>query len=82
MIHEVLAPGMENADTPDLCPEMSWVVCELGEGLGDRTEKKIVQDPAVHGDQGIEFGGEGKDHMEILDGQEVFRAGLDPLFFS
>ncbi len=55
MIHEVLAPGVENPDAPDLCPEMFRVLRELGEGLGDRTEKEIVQDLAVHGDQGIEF---------------------------
>ncbi len=81
MIHEVLAPGMEHTDTPDFCPEMSRVVCELAEGFGDRTEKKIIQDPAVHGDQGIEFGGEGEDHMEIGNREEVFSAGFDPFFF-
>jgi hypothetical protein len=81
MIHEVLPPGVENADTPDLCPEMFRVICELGKGLGDRTEKKIVKDLAVHGDQGIKFRGEGEDHMEILNGQEILAAGLDPFFF-
>jgi hypothetical protein len=81
MIHEVLAPGVKNTDTPDLCPEMFRVVCEFRKGLGDRTEEKIVQDLAVHGDQGIEFGGEGEDHMEIGDGQEVLTAGFDPSFF-
>ena len=68
MIHEVLSPGVENTDTPDLCPKTFRVLCELGEGFGDRMEKKIVQDFAVHGDQGIEFGGESEDDMEIRDG--------------
>jgi len=81
MIHEVLAPGVQHTDTPYLCPEMFRVACELCEGLGDRTEKKIVQDLAVHGDQGIEFGGEGEDQMEIRDGQEILTARLDPSFF-
>ena len=65
MIHEVLAPGVENGDIPDLCPEMVRVPCKLCKGLGDRTEKKVVQELTVHGDEGIEFRGEGKDHMEI-----------------
>ena len=82
MIHEVLTPGMENTDHAYRCPEMFWVVCEFGESFGDRTEKKIVKDLAVHGDQGIEFRGEGEDHMEILNGQEVLPTGLDPSFFS
>jgi len=81
MIHEVLPPSVQNADTSYFCPEMFWVFGELCEGLGDRAEKKIVQDLAVHGDQGIEFRGEGEDHMEIRDGQEVLAVGLDPSFF-
>jgi len=60
---------------------MFRVVCEFGERLGDRTEKKIIHDFAVHGYQGIEFRGEGEDHMEILNGQEVFTARLDPFLF-
>ena len=81
MIHEVLPPGVQNTDPPDLCTEMFRVLCELGKGLGDRTEKEIVQDLAVHGDQGIKFRGEGEDHMEIRNGEEVLTAGLDPFFF-
>ena len=81
MLHEILAPGVKNADTLDLCPEMFRVVCELCEGLGDRTEEKIVEDLAVHGDQGVEFRGDGEDYMEIRDGQEVLPTGLDPFLF-
>jgi hypothetical protein len=68
MIHEVLTPGVQNADTPYLCPEMFRVVCEFRKGFGDRTEKKIVQDLSVHGDQEIKFRGDREDHMEILNG--------------
>ena len=82
MVHEVLAPGVKNADTPDLCPEMFRVVCEFRKGPGDRTEKKIIEELAVHGDQGVEFRGDREDHMEILNGQEVLPTGLDPSFFS
>jgi hypothetical protein len=81
MIHEVLAPGVENPDTPDLCPEMVRVLGKLCKSLGDRTEKKIIKDLAVQGDQRIEFGGEGEDEMEIRNGEEVLTAGLDPSFF-
>ena len=81
MIHEVLAPGVEDSDNPYHCPKTFRVLCKFRERFGDRTEKEVVQDLAVHGDQGIEFGGESKDHMEILDGQEVLPACLDPSFF-
>jgi hypothetical protein len=81
MLHEVLAPGVQNADTPYLCPEMFRVVCKFRKGLGDRTEKKIIEELAVHGDQGVEFRGDGEDHMEVLYGQEILITGLDPSFF-
>ncbi len=81
MIHEVLAPGVQNADVPYLCPEMFRVVCEFHERFGGRTEKKIVQELAVDGDQGVEFRGEGEDDMEILNGEEVLPTGLDPFLF-
>ena len=81
MIHEILTPGMENTDHSYHCTEMFWVVCKLCESLGDRTEKEIVQDLTVRGGQGIEFRGEGEDHMEVLNGQEILTVSLDPFFF-
>ena len=55
MIHEVLAPGMENTDHSYRCTEMFRVVCKFCESLGDGTEKKIVHDLAVHEYQMIQF---------------------------
>jgi hypothetical protein len=81
MIHEVLAPGVQNADPPDPCTEMFRVVCEFRESFKDRTKEKIVHEFPVHGYQGIEFGGDSEDHMEILNGQEILTARLDPFFF-
>ena len=81
MIHEILAPGVKNADTSYFSPEMLRVVCELRERFGDRTEKKIVEDLAVHGDQGVEFRGDREDHMEILNGQKILTACFDPFLF-
>ena len=81
MIHEVLAPGMENADHSHLCAEMFRVLGEFRERFGGRAKKQVVQDLLVHGNQGIQFGGEGEDHMEVFNGQEVLPASLDPFFF-
>jgi len=47
MVHEVLAPSMENTDHSYRCPEMFWVLCEFRECLGGRAKKQIVQDPLV-----------------------------------
>ncbi len=82
MIHEVLTPGMENTDHPHLGAEMFRVLGEFRERFGCRAKKQIVQGLLVHGNQGIQFGGEGEDHMEVFNGQEVFPPSLDPFFFS
>jgi hypothetical protein len=55
MVHKILTPGMENTDYAYGCPEMFWVVCKFCECLGDRTEKKVIQELAVRGNQEIQF---------------------------
>jgi hypothetical protein len=72
---------MENADNPDRGAEMFRVLGEFQEGLGGRAKKHVVQDLPVSQNQGIEFGGDGENHMEVFNGQEVLTAGLDPLLF-
>ena len=82
MIHEVLAPGMENADHSDLGAEIFGIRGELGEGLGGRAKKQVIQELRVHGNQGVQCSGEGEDHVEVFNGQEVLSASFDPFFFS
>jgi hypothetical protein len=53
MVHEVLAPGMENSDHPYFGAEMFGVLGEFREGLGGRAEKQIVEHLRVQGNQGI-----------------------------
>jgi hypothetical protein len=82
MVHEVLTPSMENTDHAYGCTEMFWVLGELGEGLGGRAEKQIVQEPLIQESQVIQLWGKGKDDMEVLNGQKILTASLDPFFFS
>jgi hypothetical protein len=53
----------------------------LRERLGCRVKKQVVQELLVHGNQGIQCGGEGENPMEIFNGQKVLPASLDPFFF-
>jgi len=81
MIHEVLTPRMENTDHAYRYTEMFWVLGEFCKCLGDRTEKKIIHDLAIHGYQEIQFRGKGEDHMEVFNGQKILPTSLDPFFF-
>jgi hypothetical protein len=43
-------------------------------------KKQVVQELLIHGNQGIQFCGEGEDYMEVFNGQQVLPASLDPFF--
>jgi hypothetical protein len=81
MIHEVLTPGMQKGDRPDPCAKMFLVMGEFQERLRYGSKKKIVHDLPIHRDQGIQFRGDGEDHMEILNRKEIITARLDPFLF-
>jgi len=81
MIHKVLTPGVQNADSPYPCAEMFLVIGEFNERLGDGAKKKIVHDLPIHRCQVVQFRRDGEDHMEILDGKKVIAASLDPSLF-
>ena len=82
MIHKVLPPGMQNTDDAYFCSEMFRIAGQFHEGFGNRTEKKIIHDLPVHGDQWIQLCGNGENHMEIINREKVFAAGLDPFFLG
>jgi hypothetical protein len=81
MVHEVLTPRMENTDDAYRCTETFGVVCKCCECFEDRTEKKVIHELAVHGDQEIEFRREGEDDMEVFNGQKILTVSLDPFLF-
>jgi len=81
MIHKVLAPRVQNADSPYLCAKMLRIMGKLHERLGNGSEKKIVHDLPVHRDQMIQFRRDGEDHMEILNGKKILTTSLDPSLF-
>jgi len=81
MVHKVLSPGVQNADNPCFCSEMFRIICEFLDRLGNRAKEKIVHDLLVRRYQGIQFRGDGEDHMEVFNGQEIFTARLDPSLF-
>ena len=80
MIHKVLTPGVQNADSPYPCAKMLRIMGKFHERLGNGSEKKIVHDLPVYRYQVIQFRGDGEDHVEVLDGKKVIAASLDPSF--
>ena len=81
MIHEVLTPGVQDADEAYAGAKMLRIVREFHECFGHRTEQKIIHDLLIHDDNGIELRRDSEDDVEVLNGQQVFVSGLNPLFF-
>ena len=79
MVLEVLAPGVEDGQEADLGPEVLGIGGDLLQGLGGGSEQKAVDLPWVLQGDRTERRGKRKDHMKVLDGQELRFPGLHPL---
>jgi len=67
MIHKVLSPGVQNTNDAWFSAEVFRIIGQFNDCFGNRTEKKIVHDLPVHRYQGIQFRGDGEDHMKIFN---------------
>ncbi len=79
MVHEVLSPRVENGNEPGLHPET--LTRKFRERLGGGLEKDVIENSPVSQGKGIELVRQGEDDMEVLNGEELFPPGLDPLLF-
>ena len=75
MVVQFLVPGVEYLDDPGLCPKIFFVSRQFQKGFGAALMEQPVEELLVTVDQGIEFMGKGKYHMEIR-GINDFRPAL------
>jgi hypothetical protein len=69
MQQQVLAPGVQNGEEPDVRAEMLRVARDGEQGFGGRTEQDVIDDLLVlKGDTGQSFG-KGEDDVEVLHRQ-------------
>jgi len=81
VVHEVLSPGVKDRHEPDPSAEVLRILCKVPKRFRDRAKQEVVDDLLIHDSQGIQFRGDRKDHMEVLNRQEIFASVLDPLLF-
>ena len=79
MMLKRLSPGMKHAKEADPGAQALWVGGDLEQGLGSRSKQQVIDDSFVLQRQQREMLRQGKDHMEILDGQQFISARLHPL---
>ena len=79
VVFEVLAPGVQDGQEPDLGPEVLRIGGDLLQGLGGGAEQKAVDLPRVLQGDRTEHRRESKYHMKIFDWQQLGFSGLHPL---
>ena len=77
-----LPPRVEDRQAADLAAQVARVVPKRRERLPRRVEKEAVEDPRVPLGEGVQGMGQGEDHMEILDRQQLRLPRREPALFG
>ena len=80
MIHQCLGPGMQDSQDSDFRAEMFGICCQGEEGLGGSTEEEGITTSLVRAKEVVEFTRDGKDHVEVWDGQQIGLSAVQPAF--
>lgn len=78
MEEQVLTPGMQDAEETGVSAKMPCVATDGGEHIHADPEQQIVKQALIVKDQCVEFGGNGEDHMEVFDGQQLLQPLIEP----
>ncbi len=78
MIGERLSPGMQHGHDADIRAQTLGIRGQFKHGFLDRSEQEVVEALFIAQGKGVEFMRDGKDHMEIPDGQQFPEAVIDP----
>jgi hypothetical protein len=68
MKQQVLPPGVQDSRNADLRSKPSAVAGQGQQGLGGGLKEQVVQSAGVVEHEGVQGGGQGEDHVEVLYG--------------
>ena len=75
---QVLAPGMQDCEDPDLGTQVLGIRGHLDQGLGGRSHQQAVDFLGIGQGEGIENPRQGQDDVEIGHIEQVGRLSLQP----
>jgi len=78
MLGEILSPGVQDRRAAEVAAEMAGIAPEGGQGVGDGVEEQRVEDAGIALGERVERVRQGKDQMEVLDGQQFGAASIEP----
>ena len=77
--HQVLPPGMQNAEEPNLSAEVLWISCNFEQCLRSRREQKVVKQGWIGTNQRIQLMRERKHDVKIADIQQLLFSRGEPV---
>ena len=78
MMFHLLTPGMEHAEEADLGAETFGIASDLDQRFSAGAEQQTVDEFLVLQCKGCQEARQGKDHVSVGRGKELFTALLDP----
>ena len=78
MVPELLIPGVENAEEPDLGTEMLRIAGDLDQSVGAGPEQQRVDFALVLQREQRKVTRQGKDHVDVARGQQIFAPRFEP----
>lgn len=79
MMMQVLAPGMQDAEEADLGAQVFWIARDGEQRFSAGTKEDVVDDRLVPIGKRGQRCRQGEDDVEVLDGQQLRLALLEPL---
>jgi hypothetical protein len=79
MQHQVLSPGMQDAEEPNLNAKMLWISRDFEQRLRTRREQKIVKQGWVGTNQRIQLMRQGKHDVKVADIQQLLFSRREPV---
>ena len=79
MVQEILPPCVKYSEKGDFATEIFFIVRKSLQSLGNCLKENGVKRFFITKRKGIELPGNGKNDMEVVNGQKIAHAMLDPL---
>ena len=65
MVAQVLAPGMQDSQYPNVCSEMAWISRDLQQGLRGGAKQQVVEQALVAEGEGSKLLRQGEDDVGV-----------------
>jgi len=78
VVPQLLGPGMQDAEEANTGAEVLGIGGDGLQGCGSGAKQQVVEEFLILAGQGVKFGRDGEDQMDVSRGQELLAARVEP----